>query len=93
MSSTGTPSARIRSARIASAAAPSCVVATNRYPTWRKNGGPSSSKKRIDSRASATSAAVSNCCRTPPIAFDVDPDATSPRSHRTTSFAPASARW
>src|SRR5262249_35845203 len=43
--------------------------------------------------ASRTSASVENCCRTPPIAFDVAPPATEPRSQSTTSSAPSSARW
>src|SRR6188472_929904 len=44
-------------------------------------------------RASRTSAAVENCWRTPPIAFDVAPAATRPRSARTTSRAPSDTRW
>src|SRR5205823_7099695 len=46
-----------------------------------------------DSCARRTSAAEENCCRTPPIAFPVEPDAISARSASTTSRAPRSARW
>ena len=45
------------------------------------------------SRASTTSSAVENCWRTPPIARDVEPPTSSPRSATTTSSAPSSARW
>src|SRR5438046_686320 len=43
--------------------------------------------------ASRTSAAVENCCRTPPIALEVAPAATPCRSAMTTSRAPREARW
>ena len=45
------------------------------------------------SRASTTSSAVENCWRTPPMARDVEPLTSSPRSATTTSSAPSSARW
>src|SRR5437867_6443179 len=45
------------------------------------------------SRARRTSGSVENCWRTPPMAFPVEPEATSLRSQSTTSRAPAAARW
>ena len=59
----------------------------------RSSGAPSSRKSGTLSRTSATSAAVENCWRTPPIAFPVAPEAISARSASTTSRAPRSARW
>ena len=91
--STGTPSAAWSARLSSSTARPGSVVARKRYPTWSKNGGPSSAKKAMLACASRTSAAVENCWRTPPIAREVDPPPIRPRSQSTISGAPRSARW
>ena len=68
----------------------------DRHRTWRERGSrpartarvPSPRKNATLSRASRTSGAVENCCRTPPSAFPLAPEAIAPDSARTTSRAP-----
>jgi hypothetical protein len=63
------------------------------YPTASNSGDPSSRKSLALSCASFTSGSLENCCRKPPIALPVAPDAIRSRSASTTSRAPSSARW
>ena len=72
--STGTPSPRLELAPLLELVQSFLGRREEEVADLVEEGRPSDSKKRIDSCASTTSAAVENCWRTPPIAFAVAPD-------------------